>query len=260
MADSAATVPPDSGEAATPWLFRYRSLLFGLTFAISALLCIDLDRSHLWPRTPLDRFTALDPGLWLGRDLSAPAGPAGQLWLPVALVAICFGLRSWGTSYLRGHVMADKAMHSDRLIVAGPFRWVRNPLYLGNLFMAAAFGMLLPPPGLVLILLLQVALVTGLSHVEGKGLRRVHGSAYAAYASKVHAFLPRPPRSGVPDSPVAPDWSNGLWTESWHVGFMVYLAGIALRNGPVLVLGALLTLATVVRNAVVNRRARRAAA
>jgi protein-S-isoprenylcysteine O-methyltransferase Ste14 len=242
--------------SATPWAFRHRGTLIGLIYGVSASLAIFLDKAHLWPGTPIDRFLALDRGLWLGQRLDAAAGPVWQISIPVALLAVCFGLRAWGTSYLRGHVMADKAMHSDRLIVAGPFRWVRNPLYLGNLFMAAAFGLLLPPPGLLLVVGGHLVFLGLLSRLEGRGLRDQHGAAYEGYARKVHAFLPKPPAAGVPDSPVKPDWKNGLATESWHLGFAVYLVGLAMREPLVIWTGVGITILVFTTNRQRNRRAR----
>lgn len=244
---------------ATPWAFRHRATLLGVVYGVSSMLSIWLDHAGLWPGTPIDRYLALDRGFWLGQRLSNPApapGLAREMAIPIAFLAVCFALRAWGTSYLRGHVMADKEMHSDRLIVAGPFRWVRNPLYLGNLFMAAAFGLLLPPPGLLLMVGGHLVVLGTLSRLEGQGLREQHGAAYEDYARRVHAFLPKPPGPGVPDAPVQPDWKNGLATESWHLGFATYLVGLALRNGAVTWLGVALVLGVMLANRQRNRRAR----
>jgi len=258
-----ATTVQEPGQPAkapgTPWAFRHRGWLLGLTYGASAWVSIALDKAGLWPGTPIDRWTALDRGLWIGSRLDTPAGPAWEIAIPIALLLVCFGLRSWGTSYLRGHVMADKAMHSDRLIVAGPFRWVRNPLYLGNLFMATAFGLLLPPPGLLLVLAGHAVVLGVLSHVEGEGLRREHGAAYEAYRRQVHAFIPKPPSAAVRNTPVQPDWRNGLATESWHLGFALYLAGLALRSTPLFLAGAAVTFGVMLLNGARNRRARAAA-
>jgi protein-S-isoprenylcysteine O-methyltransferase Ste14 len=244
----------------TPWAFRHRGALLGLVYGLSAMLSTWIDRAGLWPGTPFDHFLALDRGFWLGR-LSDPAPAPGLAWemaVPVAFLAVCFALRAWGTSYLRGHVMADREMHSDRLIVAGPFRWVRNPLYLGNLFMAAAFGLLLPPPGLLLIVGGHLAVLGWLSHVEGQGLRERHGAAYEDYARRVHAFWPKPPGPGVPNAPVQPDWRNGLATESWHLGFAVYLVSLAVRNQAGTWVGVALVIGVMFVNRSRNRRARAA--
>src|SRR5205823_4684531 len=140
MAEAASPVPPAPAQA-TPWVFRHRGLLIAAAFVLSILLARLL--KDVWS-TPIDQFLSVDARFQL--FARAPAPLSWTLAVPVGLVLVCFFWRGWGTSYLRGHVMMDRAMHSDRLIVAGPFRWVRNPLYLGNLFMAAGFGLLLPPP------------------------------------------------------------------------------------------------------------------
>ena len=238
----------------TPFLFRHRGIAIGFTYVIAASLSFAFQ--PLWPRTAFDRFVAVDPG---GR-INALSGsiPLWQILVPPALVLVCWAWRSWGTSYLRGHIMADKEMHSDRLIVAGPFRWLRNPLYFGNLFLSAAFGLLLPPPGLLLVLLLQGILLGTLAHLEARGLRARHGAEYEAYARMVRAFLPLPPHAGVPDSPVAPDWSNGILTESWHAGFALYLIGV-MTHQPTVIWGAVLLLfAVLLRNRIAHRAARKA--
>jgi protein-S-isoprenylcysteine O-methyltransferase Ste14 len=248
----------DAGPAATtPWAFRHRGLVLGLIYGASAFLSTFAWRRQAWPVTRFDRYLALDPSLWIVQRLdAAPATHVGEIAIPVAFLAVCFALRAWGTSYLRGHIMADKAMHSDRLIVAGPFRWLRNPLYLGNLFMAAAFGLLLPPPGLLLVLGGHMVFLGLLARLEGRGLRARHGAAYDAYARQVWAFVPKPPGPGVPDATVQPDWRNGLATEAWHLGFAAYLVGLALRDTLLLWIGVGATMAVFLANHQRNRRAR----
>src|SRR6202045_3037420 len=39
-------------------------------------------------------------------------------------------LRTWGTAYLSPSIVQDHAMHGEGIIAAGPYRYVRNPLYL----------------------------------------------------------------------------------------------------------------------------------
>jgi len=211
----------------TPFVFRRRGLLFGLCFVVSIPLGVLLGQ--------LRAFQSLEGILSLPRPLlvgaSGPAPGLSPLFLvPLAFFVLAAALRGWGTSYLRGHVMIDTRMHSDRLIVAGPFRWVRNPLYLGNLAMAIGFGLFFPPPTMLLLLLSMGTLGVLLARAEAEGLRRRFGAQYDAYAAKVHAFIPKPPPADLPSgSDVAPDWRNGYGTESWSAVMGLYLVALSLH-------------------------------
>jgi protein-S-isoprenylcysteine O-methyltransferase Ste14 len=77
------------------------------------------------------------------------------------------------------------------MITAGPFETVRNPIYLamfvvaiGSFFLAPNVVSLAGFLGLLLALEIQVRLV------EEPHLRRVHGDAYADYATRVGRFVP----------------------------------------------------------------------
>ena len=57
------------------------------------------------------------------------------------LVTAAASLRTWGTSYLQAEVMRDPQVRTERLMADGPYRHVRNPLYLGNILMAVGTGL-----------------------------------------------------------------------------------------------------------------------
>jgi len=222
----------------TPFVFRRRGLLFGLCFAVSIPLGFLLGR--------LPQLASLYGVLSLPRPYvlgfrSAPPPPSPVLLVPIAFFALAVALRGWGTSYLRGHVMIDKRLHTDRLIVAGPFRWCRNPLYLGNILLAAGYGFYLPFPGLLLSVSLMAIAVGIVATAEARALRRTYGQQYVEYERSVPMFFPKPPAKDLlRGTPVEPDWANGLAAECWSLFMAGYLACIALRQGQLAVLLAVL--------------------
>jgi protein-S-isoprenylcysteine O-methyltransferase Ste14 len=58
------------------------------------------------------------------------------------LIFLGAALRTWAAAYLRTDVVHDTAQHSEAIVADGPFRYVRNPLYLANLLMAVGIGFL----------------------------------------------------------------------------------------------------------------------
>jgi protein-S-isoprenylcysteine O-methyltransferase Ste14 len=82
-----------------------------------------------------------------------------------------------------------------RLVVSGPFRWVRNPAYLAALGAIAGQGLLLGSVP-VLLYALGMALVFHVFVVgyEEPTLRRTFGADYERYCREVPRWLPRAPR------------------------------------------------------------------
>src|ERR1700756_500358 len=71
--------------------------------------------------------------IWLLRTLS-PRTSVRFLFLAGAFVVALGGLiRAWGAAYLCAEVVHDARVRSEQLVVDGPFRYTRNPLYLGLL-------------------------------------------------------------------------------------------------------------------------------
>jgi protein-S-isoprenylcysteine O-methyltransferase Ste14 len=81
-----------------------------------------------------------------------------------------------------------------RLVVRGPYRFVRNPMYLGAALAMAGAALYYQS----LALLAYVAVFLLATHVfvgayEEPTLRREFGSDYAAYCTHVHRWLPGRP-------------------------------------------------------------------
>jgi protein-S-isoprenylcysteine O-methyltransferase Ste14 len=81
-----------------------------------------------------------------------------------------------------------------RLVVSGPYRFVRNPMYLGMAVAILGEAIVFPHSQGVLLLELALAalLVTAfVRFYEEPALRRMFGAEYEAYCSNVRRWVPR---------------------------------------------------------------------
>jgi protein-S-isoprenylcysteine O-methyltransferase Ste14 len=84
-------------------------------------------------------------------------------------------------------------------VAAGPYRYVRNPMYIGGFGVLVGAGLALPSPsiiGLAVLFLLLVHLLVLL--YEEPSLARRFGDPYLHYKSSVHRWLPRSPYPAQP--------------------------------------------------------------
>ena len=78
------------------------------------------------------------------------------------------------------------------LTTAGPYAYVRNPLYVGNFLMGLGFCLFVPYPMLsFLYLILFFFLYIGTMKKEEAVLRELFKQEYVDYKNKVPAFIPR---------------------------------------------------------------------
>lgn len=115
-------------------------------------------------------------------------------WVPIAgalLVALGQGVRLWAVRHI-GTISRTRANRYGPLISDGPYALVRNPLYIGNLFLWIGFvvwsGLLWMLPVAVAIFLFEYVAITGF---EASLLREKYPEAYAQYSSAVPAWIPR---------------------------------------------------------------------
>ena len=174
------------------------------------------------------------------RHLIAPSIPRGSpdagtfarivIVIGALLVFLSAALRTWGAAYLRTVVVHDTAQHSEALVADGPFRYTRNPLYLGNLPMAAGIGVLASVSGFVFLLLANWVFVYRLIFREEEALRQTQGESYRAYCEAVPRFWPSL-RPRVPAGNYRPQWAQALGGESfvWLFGLAELLVAITLR-------------------------------
>lgn len=169
----------------TEFEFRYRFFLIGAIYAI-AFSCYSFDH--------VNAGYAIAWSLLGHRPLETAAHDrvvvhcifgAGAL-LAIAAAAI----RTWGAAYLKSTVVHDLDLHSEALVADGPFRYTRNPLYLGGVLLAAGIGLMASRLGLVALVALQYVYYARLIGREEANLLEAQGERYAAYCRAVPRFWP----------------------------------------------------------------------
>lgn len=141
-----------------------------------------------------------------------------------ALVAgIGMVLRVWGTACLGATTVQSRDMKANAVMTGGPFRYVRNPLYLGTWCMVAALSFLMTSTGalvaMVLLTVFQLRLILG----EEAFLASHLGEPYLAYVRAVPRLIPRL-RSNLPPSGSKPRWLVAVLAEVNPIGIFVSLA------------------------------------
>lgn len=147
-----------------------------------------------------------------------PATPAAHVIFAVGaiLVGAAALVRTWGTAYLNSDVVHDRAVHDERLVADGPYRYVRNPLYFGNLLMAAGIGLMASPIGWLVLVAGMALAVLRLIGCEESFLFKKQGDAYRAYLERVPRLWPSL-QARLPSSGAQPRWGQawvgemGMW-------------------------------------------------
>ena len=119
--------------------------------------------------------------------------PAGVELAGTILVILGFALVGWClvTFAFVGKGTAAPFDPPRRLVVAGPYRFVRNPIYIGAVVTMLGAAMVLWSGWLVLYAFL-VLILTHLLVIlyEEPHLRRVFGQPYEDYLRTVHRWIP----------------------------------------------------------------------
>ncbi len=103
-------------------------------------------------------------------------------------------IRLWGVSWAGSETRTTGTVGGTFLIVSGPFAYVRNPLYLGNMLMYLGFGIMsysLFPYLQIIALLFFYFQYHFIVKEEEKYLAETFGFAYEDYVKKVPSFFPR---------------------------------------------------------------------
>ena len=209
--------------AASNFEFKYRFWIFGALFWI-AFASYAFDQQNA--------AAALVNGI---AHLRGTRATDAQAQLLLALGAVfCLAaalLRTWATAYLNPEVMVDMQMHTSRLVADGPYRYVRNPLYLGNILLAVGFGLMASRSGFVILLAGMILFDYRLILREEAGITASQGESYRAYCAVVPRLLPAL-RPQLPAAGRVPNWADGFLGEAfmWVMALSVVVFAITLKQ------------------------------
>jgi protein-S-isoprenylcysteine O-methyltransferase Ste14 len=202
--------------------------------------------------TPWDRWLHLDAGRttwlllasWFARNrwLNFDAATIAVLILGILCTLAAACLRTWGSAYLGTVIVKDASMHGDQIVAAGPYRYVRNPLYLGTFLNTLALALLMPPSGAIFCIILTGLFELRIIAAEEAFLTTKLGEPYLTYTKQVARLIPAiTPR--VPPSPATPNWPTAFLGEIYMWGAFLSFAVAGWRyNAFLIIRGVLISL------------------
>ena len=113
-------------------------------------------------------------------------------------------IRFWGVSIAGSETRTTGEVGGTYLITNGPFAYVRNPLYVGNMLLYAGVGvmsMALYPWLLIVAIAWFYVQYTLIVSREEEFLREKFGSDYEQYCQQVRRFVPRFSEYVAPNPP-----------------------------------------------------------
>lgn len=225
---------------ATQFEFRYRSLLNLIQFWIAFQLYSFDHINVVWAFFHWDT----PRGIMLARFVFGFAA------LLLALAAV---IRTWAAAYLRSAVVHDTNLHTEKIVADGPYRHVRNPLYLGTFLMTLGMGFLASRAGFAVLVAGAAIRILRLIGREEAELANEQGERYLEFCRRVPRLLPSlSPRVAASGQKL--EWGQAFLGEAAMWGFFVTMAGftITLRDDVAWALGGATLLIWLGRNVAVR--------
>jgi protein-S-isoprenylcysteine O-methyltransferase Ste14 len=182
-----------------PWI-----QLAGIGSRIALLEWIALEVSRLG----LLRFTLATPAVIVCGSLIAALGAV---------------LRIWASVWLGHGIFINQEMQAGAVMADGPYRYVRNPLYLGLLCMVAAMALIMPASGALFVLIVVPVFLYSLIRGEEAFLTAQSGESYRAYLRAVPRLMPRL-RTTLAPSGNSPHWLQAVLSEITPIGVFITIA------------------------------------
>jgi protein-S-isoprenylcysteine O-methyltransferase Ste14 len=211
---------------ATEFEFRYRFWLIAILYS-AGFWCYAID--HVNAGEAMAGWIA---GHVLQSQLIADRSLLHVVFAFAALVVILAALiRTWAAAYLRSEVVHDSNLHAEALVADGPYRYVRNPLYLGGVLLAIGFGLLASRLGFAFIVAGISLLYYRLIRREEAALMETQGQSYRQFLATVPRFIPSP-KPRVPSGGAKPRWGQAFLGETFMWLFAFTAAAFAATLSP----------------------------
>lgn len=182
-AASAPVPPPDAEATSAPvtmprWVAALNTAIFALIAQGAGVVLLPYAFTHWQPGTPP----------W----------PVVVRAIGVALIAVGGIVVAWAFAQFAAEgvgVPIPGEPNSQRLTVRGPYRYVRNPLYVASAVAISGQALLLSRPVLLVYAAAFLAITFSLVHwVEDPALARRFGQQFEDYRNQVPGWWPRLPR------------------------------------------------------------------
>jgi len=119
-----------------------------------------------------------------------PSAPTALIPIGIAIVAAGEALRLWAVRHI-GVISRTRSDRLGPLVSTGPFAFVRNPLYLGNIALWVGFAIsariLWLAPIIAIVLALEYSAIV---RYEEKLLESRRGNEYREYVARVPRWMP----------------------------------------------------------------------
>lgn len=206
---------------ATEFEFRYRLFIIVALF-VSGFWCYSLDSLNV--ATMFAQWLMghpVEPDVLSDRHVVQAILAFGT-----ALAVLAALVRTWAAAYLRSEVVHDAKIHGEELVADGPYRYVRNPLYLGGVLFAVGFAMTASRVGFVVIVGGLTLFYYRLIAREESLLRETQGESYHQFLALVPRLMPSlSPR--VAAGGLAPRWGQAVIGETFMWLFAVAVTYLA---------------------------------
>jgi len=204
---------------ATNWEFTNRALVFGLIFGFTFPLYV-LDHEN----------STAALANWLATRFQMDADLLAHILFACAafLLVVAALIRTWASAYLQAEVVYAAEVKTQSLVADGPYRYVRNPLYLANVLMAIGMGAMMSRTGFFVVVLAILVFCYRLIIREEAELQEHQGEQYERYRRAVPRLVPSLwPR--IASAGHQARWTAGFKAESWYWGFAAALVVFAIN-------------------------------